>query len=95
MLTFRHPRRCLALVLPFACASCFTMGLWGLEPEDDVDPATGRVDTVFALDDEARWGWEEIGWRVALTPFSVALDVLTCPVQCWLWADDDDCSCDR
>jgi hypothetical protein len=28
--------------------------------------------------------------RVLLTPLTVGLDMLTCPVQVFLWGDDDD-----
>lgn len=78
------------VALPLVCTSCFTMGLWGLLPEDEEDPCTGNHDVVFELDADAEWSWDAIGLRLLLTPFALGLDVLTAPVQCVLLADDDD-----
>jgi hypothetical protein len=81
--------------VPFACmllTSCFTLGLWGFEPDDEVDPVTGQ--TGYAYDPDTKWSWSLFGLRVLLTPVTFALDCVTSPVQCALGlmgGDDDDC----
>lgn len=79
-----------SLALSTLLCSCFTLGLWGFQPEDDTDPVTGDDDTAFAYDEETEWSWELLGLRILLTPATLCLDCLTCPVQCFLWANDDD-----
>ncbi len=75
--------------------SCFTLGLWGFEQEDDADPVTGE-EALFAYDEETRWSWELLGLRILLTPVTLCLDCVTAPVQCFLWGgDDDDDHCRR
>ena len=81
----------LSLLLPLLCSSCFTMGLWGFFPEDDVDPVTAEESTTFEYDNDTEWSWGLFGLRVLLTPISLGLDCLTCPVQAWLFFDEDHC----
>ena len=68
------------------------MGLWGFELEDEQDPFTGQCETTYAYDSRTEWSWGKLGLRVLLTPFTLALDCLTCPIQCILLCDncDDD-----
>jgi hypothetical protein len=80
-----------AVSMPILCSSCFTLGLWGFFPEDEEDAATGEYSTGFAYDPETEWSWELVGLRLLLTPFSLGLDVLTCPVQCVVFCSDAEC----
>ncbi len=86
-------RSLVACPLLLACSSCFTAHVWGFALEDDVDPATGQSETAMGYDERTRWSWESVGLRVLLTPFALALDCVTCPVQAVVfWSDDtDDC----
>lgn len=91
------PRRCrslCALALPLLLGSCFTMGLWGFLPETETNPFTGEDETVFEYQADTGWSWGLFAKRVLLTPITVGLDIVTCPVQAFLWGDDDD-ECDR
>lgn len=85
-------RRGAALLLPIALGGCFTMGLWGFLPEEDRDPFTGREETSFAYDEDTEWSWGKFALRVLGTPFALALDCVTAPVQAVLLGigDDDD-----
>ena len=80
------------LCLPLVLASCFTMMVWGFEPEFGTDAASGESEATFAYDEETEWSWGLFFGRLGLTPFAVVLDVLTCPVQAVLfgWTDDED-----
>lgn len=80
------------LCLPLVLTSCFTMAVWGFLPADEVDPVTGNEETGFEYDSDTEWSWGLFFGRLGLTPFAVALDVLTCPVQAFLfgWDDEDD-----
>jgi hypothetical protein len=80
-------RSVLASSLLLACSSCFTMLLWGFESTDEVDPCTGEVEDGLEYDEDTEWSWELFGLRVLLTPVTLALDCLTCPIQA--------CCCDR
>ena len=81
-------KRAAALCLPLVLASCFTMAVWGVYPE--FDQASSSEETTFAYDEETEWSWGLFFGRLALTPFAFALDVLTCPVQAFLFGGDDD-----
>ena len=85
-------KRAAALCLPLVLSSCFTMAVWGFHPDTDTDPVSHDTDTSFAYDEETEWSWGLFFGRLGLTPFAVALDVLTCPVQAFLfgWDDDED-----
>lgn len=88
----RGLRALAAIALLSTCTSCFTMGLWGFGPEYDEDLCTGRGETVFEYDEHTEWSWGLLGLRLLLTPVTLALDVVTCPLQCVLLGDgDDDC----
>ncbi len=90
--TARLWRAVSVVALPFLCTSCFTMGLWGVLPDSEVDAFTHQEETVFAYDEGTEWSWSLLGLRILLTPVTVGLDVLTCPVQAVLFGnDDDDC----
>jgi hypothetical protein len=80
------------LLLPFLLSSCFTLGLWGFYAETE-QTWTGEEETAFAYDEETEWSWKLFFLRVLLTPVTVGLDCLTCPVQCVLFWDDDDDAC--
>ena len=81
-------------LLPLLLSSCFTMGLWGFTPETERDAFTGKEESTFAYDEETEWSWQLFCLRVLLTPVTVGLDCLTCPVQAVLFfADDDDDGC--
>ena len=85
----RRPLRAAALLLPLVLNSCFTMALWGFESEDEQDSFTGQTETTFVYDPRTEWSWKNFGLRVLLTPFALALDCLTCPLQACL------CACDQ
>ena len=84
-------RAAAAMLLPLLLSSCFTLTLWGFEPNDERDPNTGSEETFFTYDEETEWSWGLFGLRVLGTPFTLALDGLTCPVQAFLFFDDEDC----
>ena len=46
------------LLFVLTLPSCFTLGLWGFEREDEVDPFTGEQDSVMAYDPETEWSWK-------------------------------------
>lgn len=77
----------LLLVLP----SCFTMTLWGFEPEYSTDVFTGRTEGEMQYDSDTEWSWNLFGLRLLGTPFAVLLDCVTAPVQTFLFWGDDDC----
>jgi len=88
--------RTLALLSCFWLSSCFTLGLWGFQPDyDDVDPVTGQP--AYAYDEDTEWSWGLLGLRLLLTPVTLALDCVTCPVQgaLGLCGDDDDDDCNK
>ena len=95
----RRTRCAAALLLPLVLHGCITMGLWGFYPEDEQDPITGEDESGFTYDPETEWSWSLLGLRVLLTPITVALDCLTCPIQAaWFGLDDDEqgrCRCHR
>lgn len=65
------------------------MTLWGFEPDSERDGRTGETERSMSYDAESEWSWELLGLRLLGTPFALALDCLTAPVQAW-WFDDDD-----
>ena len=87
--------KALALAVLLALPSCFTMSLWGFEPDSDRDPWTGETEQVMSYDPETEWSWELFWVRLLGTPFALALDCLTAPVQVWWFGDADDASRDR
>ena len=68
--------------------SCFTMALWGFSPEVKRDPQTHANELTYAYDEETPWSWPLFFGRVFGTPFTLALDCLTAPVQVFLFGDD-------
>jgi hypothetical protein len=81
------------LLLTPLLSGCFTMTLWGFEPVDEVDPFTGKEETVFEYDEATEWSWQLFFTRLGLTPFALVLDAATCPVQAVVFGmdcDDDD-----
>ncbi|MHC4514532.1 MAG: hypothetical protein ACYTGO_07110 [Planctomycetota bacterium] len=42
-------------MLLFALSSCFTMVLWGFEPDSIHDPETGKEKTAFRYDEDTEW----------------------------------------
>ncbi len=68
------------LLLPVLLSSCITSALWS---SDDEDTTWGQQQ-----DDGDTWG-EFLG-KLALTPFTLALDCVTLGVQAWLFGDHDD-----
>lgn len=87
---WRRSRTVTLLVLPMLLSSCFTMGLWGFLPETERDAFTGEDETTFAYQEDTEWSWGSFLTRLLLTPLTVGLDVVTCPVQAFLFGDDDD-----
>ncbi|MDO8349179.1 MAG: hypothetical protein Q7T30_03010 [Planctomycetota bacterium] len=85
-------KRCVVVALPLVLTSCFTMMLWGFGPAEDVGPVSGDEETAFEYDEQTEWSWGLFFGRLGLTPFAIVLDVLTCPVQCFVfgWDDEDD-----
>lgn len=83
-------RAAAALLLLLLLSSCFTMGLWGFDSEVERNALTGEDEEWFHYDEETEWSWGLFGLRVLGTPFAVALDALTCPLQLSLTCGDDD-----
>ncbi|MGC6488283.1 MAG: hypothetical protein ACON4Z_11605 [Planctomycetota bacterium] len=79
----------LALAACLTLPSCFTMTLWGFEPDAEQDRWTGETERTMTYDDETEWSWELLGVRLLGTPFALALDCLTAPVQAWWFGDDE------
>ncbi|MFO1051826.1 MAG: hypothetical protein U1F36_06395 [Planctomycetota bacterium] len=81
--------RSVALVVALLCAaplqSCFTMVVWGVGPD-------GADVLADSEDDPAPWTWRTVGTRLLLTPFALALDCVTLPVQAAVfgWDSDED-----
>ena len=72
--------------------SCFTMTSWGFELDESNDSITGEPETVMVYDPETEWSWKLFGLRLLATPFTLALDCATAPLQLFfLRNDDDDC----
>lgn len=82
-------RRLATWTLPWLLCGCFTMGLWGFEPVDEVSPVTGDVDSHYRYDEETSWSWGLFALRVLLTPVTAVLDCVTYPAQKLLFDDDD------
>ncbi len=84
----RRLRWSLVLLAPLLLSSCFTMMVWGFEPDEECD-RWGNLTMVY--DPATEWTWDRVGCRVLLTPPAVALDVLLSMVECWMcWGD---CAC--
>ena len=83
-------RAALMLVGLLFLPSCFTMALWGFDHERERDRDTGETSSSFSYDQATEWSWELLGVRLLGTPFALALDCLTAPVQAFFLADDDD-----
>ena len=83
-------RAALSLVGLLLLPSCFTMALWGFDHERGQDRYTGETSSSFSYDQETEWSWELLGMRLLGTPFALALDCLTAPLQAFLWGDADE-----
>jgi hypothetical protein len=86
----RSIRRTASLLLPLLLTSCFTMHLWGFEFADEDPHAWETGEPGYTYDPETEWSWKLFGLRVLATPFALALDCVTCPVQVFLFCNDDD-----
>jgi hypothetical protein len=89
----RHLRATLLLaLLTMLCSlsSCFTMAVWGFEPEQSTDQNTGKRETVMVYDSETEWSWELFGMRLLATPLTLILDIATSPIQAFFLQNDDD-----
>jgi len=83
-------RAALSLVGLLLLPSCFTMTLWGFDHEREQDRYTGETSSSFSYDQETEWSWELLGMRLLGTPFALALDCLTAPVQAYFLVDEDE-----
>ena len=89
----RHLRATLLLaLLTMLCSlsSCFTMAVWGFEPEQSIDQISGKQETVMVYDSETEWSWELFGMRLLATPLTLVLDIATSPIQAFFPQNDDD-----
>jgi len=88
----RRPLRIvsLLLLLLLSLPSCFTAALWGFDTDSEENVRTGRSEMVHSYDDDTEWSWQLLGVRLLGTPFALALDCLTAPVQVFLWGEQDD-----
>jgi len=85
------------IVLPLlALPSCFTTTLWGggIEEEEEFNYETLQYETSY----DAELGfsnvksWKDLALCIVLTPFTLALDCLTYPIQAFLYGwEDEDC----
>jgi hypothetical protein len=82
-----------SMLLPLLLSSCFTMALWGFLPDTDTDPVSGSDEATFTYDPQTKWSWSMFLLRVALTPVTLGLDCVTCPVQAVLFDSDDHKHC--
>jgi hypothetical protein len=73
-----------------ALPSCFTMTLWGFELDSEQDRWTGESEQSMSYDPETEWSWKLLGVRLLGTPFALALDCLTAPVQAWWFGAEED-----
>ena len=85
-------RGCAALALSalLLLPSCFTFGLWGFELQSEREARTGRTEHAMRYDPDTEWSWELLGMRLLGTPFALALDCLTAPVQAYFLVDEDE-----
>ena len=74
----------LGLCLATSTSACFTTMAWGGDPFDDDDGP--RASRRYGDDD----GGPSIWASLALTPFTLVLDLVTAPVQAFFLFDDDD-----
>jgi hypothetical protein len=81
--------RAASLSLLLGLSSCFTAALWGFDSDTRQNVRTGRDEAFLSYDEDTEWSWPLLGLRVLGTPFAVALDCLTWPLQVFLWADED------
>lgn len=67
----------LAVLLAVPCAGCNTTSLWAKRstPDEPVRERSGPWDEADA-----------VGWRIALTPLAVGVDVVTLPLQLLVFA---------
>ena len=66
--------------------SCITARVWGFDSEPDAADA-GKVQWSSEACDHPALAWWQ---RVLLTPLTLAADIVTAPLQCWLCLDADD-----
>ena len=81
-----------ALFLLAVLQGCFTAGVWGYELRAAEDPITGEDETALeAVPGEAV---ENLWFCILATPFALALDCVTLPIQALVygWWDDDESS---
>ena len=86
----RHFLRPLVLASLLCLPSCFTMALWGFDTHTEENVRTGRDEAWHSYQEDTEWSWQLLGLRLLGTPFALALDCVTWPVQVFLWADEDD-----
>ena len=85
----------LLLVLPLLLLpSCFTLALWGGEMEEDeefnVETWSYETEVSPSPDFSNVRSWSDFFFCLALTPFTVLLDLATAPVQAWWFGWDDE-----
>lgn len=82
----------LGLVLPLMASSCFTTLVWEADLERSHYDEHG-----FEIDEDSSNSWDELCFKLLLTPFTLVLDCVTMPLQEALGlddldiGDDDDC----
>jgi hypothetical protein len=77
------------LLLLVALQGCFTAGVWGYGLDTEEDRSTGRTETVVEPLGEGEVV-ESLWFRLLATPFALALDCPTLPVQAFLFGWDDE-----
>ena len=88
----------LAVCLLAILQSCFTAALWGGEVRSmsrREDPRTGESSTRVSLQvkdgaEDSDWSFGAVVGRVFLTPLTLVLDAVTCPVQLFWYENGDD-----
>lgn len=74
-------RRLCAIVLPLLLNSCMTAGLWGYEYRRHRHTLGDPAPASFVAARGTDWSWWRVLLRTVVTPVTVALDVVTLPLQ--------------
>jgi hypothetical protein len=83
------PRSILPLTACCLLQSCFTAAVWGVDIDADcADPAPAETRREASEPDQGLL--DHLAARLVLTPFALALDCLTCPIQAFVLGCDED-----
>jgi hypothetical protein len=83
------PRPILPLTVCCLLQSCFTAAVWGVDIDADcAEPAPAETRREASEPDQSLL--DNLAAKLVLTPFALALDCLTCPIQAFVLGCDED-----